>query len=314
MIRIMFSGDDHLSWKNYGGHVDYPQESLYYFKLLTMLAENYGVTYWIGLGDLTYGRFGSLEYRQEVEGELEKQRALVHGNRWIIKGNHDKASYGMTEYEYYLKKGLFRGSERLEFGNALTIHMRDYGDTSPLESLSPGKNILATHGLFTFKNSNLPIYGKANADLDDMAGWYGLDYIISGHIHNEHVLSGYIGKNGQAKPCTVHYIPCLTRPSYLGERTPSKGCVDLVDIKDTGEVQLYTVEIELLPLEKSFDLERIQHNKDVDDRKVDLTDILTTLKSHSINIGNPEDIIMNKQDIPLVYREKAVELLKAGLN
>ena len=40
--RIMFTGDDHLSSRNYGGHYNYPKESLHYFNLLTDIAKKYG--------------------------------------------------------------------------------------------------------------------------------------------------------------------------------------------------------------------------------------------------------------------------------
>lgn len=314
LYRLMISGDDHLSSKNYGGHRDYAQESLDYFIYLRKLAEQYKATHWIGLGDFSYGRFTTLEYRREVEAELDIQNKLLNGRRYVIKGNHDKASYGMTEYEYYLSRGRFKGSERLELGN-LVIDMRDYGDLSGVDVSDGKKHILLTHGFFTFDNTSLPDYG-VSTKLDNKHDWYGLDWILCGHIHEEHVLEGFISNgNGRTAQSRVHYLPCLSRPSYHREQTPVKGAVDFIDVYDDGNYYINRLEIDLLPLEKSFDIEAI--NKEAEHKeaiRIDLSDVVKSLNNHEIAVGNPEDIIMSREDIPLKYRQKAVELLKTGVD
>ena len=110
--KILIYGDIHLSSKNYGGHRDYARESLEYFKKITEAVEKHNISCLIGTGDFTFGRFHSLEYRKAVEDELEKQFKLTNGNRYELKGNHDSATYGMTEYEYYTYKGLLKKSEK----------------------------------------------------------------------------------------------------------------------------------------------------------------------------------------------------------
>ena len=307
--RIMFTGDDHLSSKNYGGHYDYPAESLHYFKMLTGLAKEYGATHWIGLGDFTYGRFGAdLTYRKQVEDELAKQLELMHGNRWIIKGNHDKASSGMTEYEFYAGR-LFRTSEDLELDN-LIIHMKDYGDLSGINTSDGKVHVLATHGLFTFKNSNLPNFG-ASTLLDDKADWFGLPYIICGHIHEEHILQGHIGNGTNAYPTVVHYLPCLSRPAYHGDDTPTKGAISFIDVYDNSALDYKRQEIELLPLGQCFNIQKMTDEKEHSDHiSIDLSDITKNLVERKISAGNPEDVIMAMDDINLKYRKKAVELLK----
>ena len=69
-----------------------------------------------------------------------------------------------------------------------------------------------------------------------------------------------------------------------------------------------------MPIEQSFDVERIKKEKESKEAKrVDLSDVVSGLNNHEISVGNPEDVIMAKADIPLKYREKAIELLKSGL-
>lgn len=117
LATILIYGDIHLNSKNYGGHKDYANESLGYFQKITETAQEIGATHIIGLGDFTFSRFHTLEYRSKVEDELEKQYKLTNGNRFELKGNHDVAGYGMTEYEYYVEKGLLRPSTNLQIGN-----------------------------------------------------------------------------------------------------------------------------------------------------------------------------------------------------
>ena len=307
--RVMFTGDDHLSAKNYGGHYNYPEESLHYFKVLTGFAKEFGVTHWIGLGDFTYGRFGAdLDYRKRVEDELAEQSKVVNGNRWIIKGNHDKASSGMTEYEFYAGR-MFKTSEDLDLGN-LIIHMKDYGDTSGVD-VSDGKvHVIATHGLFTFKNSNLPNFGTA-VELDDKADWFGIPYIICGHIHEEHILQGYVGNGTGAYPTIVHYLPCLSRPAYHGEDTPTKGAVSFIDVYEDGSLQYNRHEFDLLPIGQCFNIQKMDSEKEHKEHiSIDLSDITKNLVEKKISAGNPEDVIMGMEDINIKYRKKAVELLK----
>ena len=307
--RIMFTGDDHLSSRNYGGHYNYPKESLHYFNLLTDIAKQYGVTHWIGLGDFTYGRFGSdLAYRKEVEEALEKQMAVVNGERYMIKGNHDTASSGMTEYEFYAGK-MFKTSCDLEIDN-LIIHMKDFGDISGVNTDDGKTHVIATHGFFTFESTPMNFMGEA-VKLDRKADWFGVPYIICGHIHEEHVINGMINNGKEAYRTVVHYLPCLSRPQYHGEATPETGAISFIDVYDDGSLQYNRHEIELLPIGQCFNVQQIEEAKENNRReRIDLSDITRRLADREISIGNPEDLIMGMSDIKIEYRKKAVELLK----
>lgn len=317
LARILIYGDIHLSSKNYGAHVDYPRETLYYFRLITQKAEEYKATHIIGLGDFTYGRFHSLEYRYAVEKELEKQNEITEGRRYELKGNHDIAPYGMTEYEYYVTKGLLKPSTNLKIGN-VNISMVDYQKHNTWEIIDPSNNdeinVVLAHGYFKFKDTKLPNYGTA-VELDHFVRWYGVDYLICGHIHNHHMFDGLIIKDNIGHRMVVHYLGSMSRPAYREGFMDEDGHLVILTIRDNGEMQYDIDEIKLWPLEKSFNLSKKEEAKKImggNEVTVDISDIVNRLNTHERNIGNPEDIIEAMEGIDPRYKKKAIELLKAG--
>lgn len=317
IANILISGDDHLKSKNHGQHVDYAKESFHYFKMLGDYCASNDITHWIGLGDLSYGRFTSLEYRDMVEEELRRQNDILKGNRWIIKGNHDEASYGMTEYEYFLKKEYFKGSELLQIG-PLNLNMVDYGKykETPILVEATRQNMILTHGYFAFKGGKYD-FGEPVL-LDDMHEWYGCPFIICGHIHQRNVLTGFINDgNGHACKTTIHYLPCLSRPAYMMSGNPEQGQVVVLNVYE-NYINYNEVQIDLLPLEESFNIEGImeeqQKKSAVNSVKVDLKDIVAQLAQYDYSYANPEDVIMAQQNIPDVVKQKACEYLKAAHN
>lgn len=318
LARILIYGDIHLNSKNYGAHVNYPVESLHYFKTITDKVEELKATHLIGLGDLTYGRFHALEYREAVEKELRKQYSLVNGNRYELKGNHDKATYGMTEYEYYINKGLLKKSTNLKIGN-VNISMVDYNQCfqSPILDASNKDeiNIVLAHNFFKFSDTRIANYGNA-IELDYFTKWFGVDYLISGHIHNTEMFEGVIVKGNNGHPMVVHYPGAMTRPSYREGYMDENGTLIMLTIRDNGEMQYDIISIPLWSLDKSFNLhikeEEKEKKEEKERRRVDISDIVEQLDKHERNIGNPEDIIEAMQGIDGRYKKKAIELLKAG--
>ena len=317
LARVLIYGDIHLSSKNYGAHVDYPSESLHYFRLITEKAKELKATHLVGLGDFTFGRFHTLEYRSAVEKELNKQYDLVAGNRYELKGNHDSATYGMTEYEYYIDKGLLKPSNNLKIGN-VNISMVDNGMFHKAEIIDPSKdeeiNVVLAHNYFKFKDTRLPEYGKA-IELDNFTRWFGVDYLIVGHIHNTEMFEGLVVKEGQGHPMVVHYPGCLTRPSYREGHMDLQGELVMLTIRDNGEMQYDILDIDLWDLDKSFNLalKAEEKQKKVEkEERVDISDIVQSLNLHERNVGNPEDIIESMDGVDPKYKKKAIQLLKAG--
>lgn len=318
LARILIYGDIHLSSKNYGAHKDYPRESLHYFREISRVMKERQATHLIGLGDFSYGRFNTLEYRLAVEKELIEQYNFVKGNRFELEGNHDSAGYGMTEYQYYIEKGYLRGSTNFKVGN-VNISMIDYGKTKSTNILTPGVegelNVVLAHDFLKFDDTQMPDYGKA-LRIEDLTHWYGVDYLICGHVHNKEAFEGLMVDGTNGHRMMVHYVGCLTRPSYREGHMDEIGNVVLLTVYDNGEMKYEVVDIPLWSLEDTFNLDAKAAQKEKKAEKearVDISDIVSELAGHERNVGNPEDIIAAMQGVPDKYKEKAISLLKAGL-
>lgn len=315
LARVLIYGDIHLSSKRYGAHRDYPRESLHYFNEITKTMKENNVTHLIGLGDLTFGRFSTLEYRMEVEKLLEEQYSFVNGNRYELEGNHDVAGYGMTEYEYYVKKGYIKPSTNLKIGN-VNISMVDnskYLKTGILDTSNENElNVVLAHDYFKFEDTPMSNYGKA-IRLEDMHNWYGVDYLICGHIHNKAVFEGLMVKDGAGHRMMVHYVGCLTRPSYREGHMDEVGNLVMLTIYDNGEMKYDVIDIPLWSLEETFNLElkaEEYEKKAEKEARLDISDVVAELAGHERNVGNPEDIIEALQGVDEKYKKKAIKLLK----
>lgn len=318
IARLGVYGDIHLNSKNYGAHRDYPKESLEYFSKITEITKNKQLTHLIGLGDFSFGRFHSLEYRLAIEKNLEEQYRLTNGQRYEIKGNHDEAGYGFTERDYYVKKGYLKESSNIVLGN-VNISMIDYGkhDTSDviINDDENHVNIILAHDFFKFSDSSVANYGKA-IELDNYTRWFGVDYILLGHVHKIMKFEGHIVKDELAHKTIVEYLGCMTRPAYREGHMDEKGHMAIITVYDDGNVDIDTEVIELWNLADSFNLEakaKEQANKDEKAARVDISDIVKQLDSHDRSVGNPEDIIQGMKDVDDKYKNKAINLLKMAL-
>lgn len=322
LARILVYGDLHLSSKNYGSHNNYPKESLDILRLITDKASEIQATHIVGLGDFAFGRFHTLEYRTAVEAELEKQYQICSGNRYELKGNHDSAGYGMTEYEYYIGKGLLKPSTNLAFGD-VRITMADYG---ALHKIQPNfeqncTNFLFAHDFLSFKGLPIPNYGKC-VEMDNMTGLFGLDIAVCGHIHTSGQYRGVmVGKSPDgtniSRDVMLDYLGAMTRPAYLGDATDKVGHMLVIKVKDDGYVDYDRLDINLPPIEEIFNLAEIaaKHAKaearEEDKRdRLDVSDIVHSLDEHERAIMNPEDFILSLPGVDERVKTKAIELLK----
>lgn len=322
IAKILLSGDDHLYSKNYGGHVNYPAESLYYFRHVTHTIEQYHCTHYIDTGDFSFGRFHDLEYRKRIEAELEKRLQLTDGRCWNIKGNHDKASYGMTEFEFYENKGMWRPAENLQIGN-LNLNMVNFGahETTPV-CIEQGKvNLIVTHNYYNFDGSSLPVFKGDDGNvintvmLDNFEPWFGVDYIISGHIHEEYVVEGAIIKGGIMHRTMMHYLPCHTRPAYHKDGNAEMGHYVILTVYSDGNIKYETIDVPLLPLEQSFDLAAINAAIEKGEvLKVDLSEVVSRLDNHRIDYGNPIANIMGIQNVAEESKAKAISWLELAMS
>ena len=323
IAKFGITGDPHLDSKDYGGHTAYSEESLEYFKNITKIIEEQGITHYIDTGDFANRRFTNFEYSLAIEKELDKQNRLTDGNRYSIKGNHDEATSGMTQYEYFIERGLLKPARNFVFDNT-TITMLPYRKTKPYTKdemviINDGlhKNIVIAHQYFKFENTKLPKFGEAII-LDNYEQFYGTDYLVCGHIHHILGFEGFIGNElGQTHNCIVHYLGCMMRPAYREDHMDDKGQMAIISIYDDKPCTYDILEIPLWSLEKSFNLEKIVEKKEKEQAKkerIDISDVVAELSSYdSSNIGSPEDIITSKENIDEKYKQAALAYLRKAM-
>ena len=315
--KILIYGDLHLSSKAYGAHRDYPKESLEYLNKITSIAKLNNVDYIVGLGDFTFGRFHSLEYRAAIEKELEEQARITNGNHFELKGNHDEAGYGLTERDFYISKGLLKEPCNLTF-DKVNISMINYGKLDSTDVLIDDNkiNIALAHDFFKFSTSNTLNFGKA-IELDFCHKLFGLDYLVCGHVHKIMEFTGNVfnADKNLAHELKVKYLGCMMRPAYRDGYMDDHGELLLLTITE-DELNTNIINVPLWELKDSFNLELKQeeYNKKADkDARVDISDVVKQLDTHDRNIGSPEDIIAELKDIPEKYKNKAINLLKNAL-
>ena len=326
IATAIVSGDLHLCSRNYGAHRDYPKESLEYLRKFTEIAEKNKATHIIGCGDFTYGRFNSLEYRKAVDDELLKQNEITNGNRYELFGNHDKAGYGLTEWGYYLTRGLIKPATYLKLGG-VNINMVDYVDLKSETFEESEKtnvslveneiNVIICHNYLKFKDSPLPRYGTP-VELDEFSKWYGVDYIICGHIHGQHLIKGSIvSPDGtRSHEAYVHYPGCAMRPAYNKDGMMTEGQLVVLRIFDDGTMEYDVETFPLWSIEDSFNLEtkeKKQKTKEEKEARLNISDIVRDLAEHQSMSLDPIEVINSLQGVDARYKEKAIELLKEAL-
>lgn len=327
VARVGIFGDTHLCDRDYGQHNDYPTESLEYFQTIMNIVRDKFLTHVILTGDFSYGRFKDLSYRIKVDNVLDRLNEMLGGNLYMVKGNHDTASNTMTEYEYYLERGKFHPSTRLHLGKTEFL-MVDYDKEYSKEAIPstiPGmKTIVVAHNWFVFEGQQVPPSAKV-INLTNHPYWFNIEGVISGHIHQNSLVQGFIKKvdpetgrvvdGGGTRKIFAWQLPCWARPQYLSTGNPDAGEFAIAEVYES-RIQLYNEAIQLWPHEKSFNLSLIEQKQDKKEihetHKVDLTDIVNNLTNFSIGYGNPEDMIMGMLDVDIRYRKKAVELLKGN--
>lgn len=273
IATIMVVGDDHLDSNNYGQHLNYPKETLFYQEQLTKIAEEEQVTHYISTGDLVMKKDFSLDYRAEIDKLLTARKNMVEargGEMIYIRGNHDVSLHSITEYDYYANRGAFIPAAKrptLDFKNSagqvvLHLELKDWKCETPCNNIGM-HNILITHGLFTadhVEGETMPNYGTAT-DLTNKADWAGLDYILCGHIHTEHIQEIIIAGHRT----TVHYLPCLARPQYIkkyeeGEQARRQGSVDIIRVYESGLVDVERYAIDFIENRLCFNIEKIYND------------------------------------------------------
>jgi DNA repair exonuclease SbcCD nuclease subunit len=314
-MRILVYGDIHLSTKNRAKHRSYPDESLYYFRFITEQAENLGVDCIIGLGDLSYGNFSNLKFREIFEELLDRQIAQTKGERYELRGNHDISNSGYSEYDFYVSRNKIRPGPSLIEGARADVYTLGYGDAAlysaeggrTLEFDRAKKNIVMFHDFLRFKDSRITGYGDGYI-IEELPGLKNADWFIGGHIHDTLTDTRPGGS-------TLFYPGALARPTVKGG-LPETGAILTIDTdSDDSVVQIY--EVSLLPVEESFDLQRVERVKAEQIRKTELKLVAGELHDAVRGLAGSSrrtalDIIRDNVQISAEVRDKAIEYLVAA--
>jgi len=315
MGKYLIIGDLHLKSGDYGGHVDYANETLDVLGKCLNVAKEKQVTHVILAGDLTYNKFSTLEYRMRVELFFREINKLTSDNLYSIIGNHDKAGYGMTELEYYIEKGVIKHTSYIDEDN-LKIYMIDYGKIGKFKGVEKNNktNIAVLHDYVKFSDTKMPEYGKS-IELDKNLKFLNVDLLVCGHIHDYHSFAGIIyNEESEGKRVGVTYLGSPSRPAYRGEQTDTVGHLMIID-SDTSkdEVLIDEIEIDLIPVTEAFAVEIKQIEKEkrmVKANRVDISDVLKELDSKELFNFSAEEVVNKIEGIDARYKKKALDLLK----
>lgn len=323
IAKVIVVGDQHLLDRNYGQHNDYPEESFEYFSLLPSIVRDEMATHLIIAGDFSYGRFRDLDYRLKVDKVFDVLNQQLGGNLYMVKGNHDKSTSGMTEFEYYLERKKFRPSEKLRIGSTELV-MVDYGNefTEQAKPTEDGhkSTIVIAHNWFTFNGSEVPS-GARCISLTEHPYWFGVSAVLSGHIHEGYTLDGFIRNPGtdSVSKTKLWQLPCWARPQFNPNypETGGVGPYGIINLYENG-FSLSAGAIKLKDLKDSFNMSLVESVKQEKQSRADLKDIVQNLADFTQNsmfqsangFASPEKAIMAMNDVDIKYREKAVELLR----
>lgn len=321
MYNVMIFGDVHLYSKNYGSHVNYPQESIDIFRMLTELAKKYSATHMIGLGDFTMGNIESLRYRSLIEDELYKQNEITNSNRYELRGNHDFSSSNMTDYEYYRYwRKLIKYADYIDVGNT-RIHLVSYGDESKNLEMGDKYNIVCAHNYLRFEDTAMAdFYGNSYIKLDDKYDWFGIDCLFCGHIHEEHEFSGLMYSDitkSNCKEVAVYYPGCPTRPGYK-KNLDNQGHAVILHIDENTEPKIEIVDFDLKPAEEIFtvsetnmrDVVKIMNQQE----SINIDDITDSLCKYNNKFGSIIDAIDSIEGFSQQAKDKAKSLYMQVLN
>lgn len=317
-LKVLIYGDIHLSTRNRARHRSYPDESLHYFEFITDQAEALGVDCIVGLGDLTYGNFVNLKYREIVEELLDRQLRQTKGRRYELQGNHDISAGGYSEYDFYTSRGKIKTAERI-VGEHVVIDMLNYGDPAKytveggltIDQDPAKKHIVLCHDFLQFRDSKLRGYGEPYI-IEELVGLKGADWIICGHIHDMLSDRGMVyGGNS----CNLLYPGAMTRPVTKGE-IMEKAAIIVIDT-DAEQDCVSIYEVQLLPVEVSYDLQRVEKDKAEKARKQELVLVAGELRDAIRNIApdggrrTAYDIIRDNRQVSIEVRDKALEYLQS---
>lgn len=253
--RGLVVADLHLSDKYSGRHVDYFRDCIEFLEKITETIKVYKITHLILTGDL-FGRTteknlqsrDSLLYVMKV---FQVWNQMTNGNVYSVLGNHD-ISHKLTDFQLLVSLGLLKRVPFVDVG-AVRFHLIDYGDHKRAVDIDSSKyNVAVMHANLQIEGITTWFRGgNDGVELSSLDNLYGVDFVISGHIHNPSIR--LVETSIKDKTVQLFYPGNGTRPKY--ERDLWDKCYGVIlETTATDDVNFKLVEYKLRPVEEVFQL------------------------------------------------------------
>lgn len=335
--KVLIMGDTHFSEVFVGSHKNYLAENIWLMKdILKKVGTD--TTGLIFLGDV-FGvreqRIKSLVYRsnlltffKRLKMQLERNNAKMGYGRdnallSSVKGNHDHSGVdNITEFEFFIEQGMFDNPRYVDLENQeglkTRLHFVNYGDEKKtLEIAEKGgvSNVILGHGEYIIKDkTNWFQYGANAVNIADMENYWGIDLIISGHIHtpSQQFDSTVMANNEVIKL----FYP--GSPSRVSERVEDVYYVEMM-VNSIGDVEVEVKDFGLPPVAKVF-LDKdelvgdlgvgVETSEDFNNRNRKLKEILDEIISSRISQGNLLEQVDKIPSVSEVARNRAKQYLQ----
>lgn len=292
--KIMIIGDLHFSDVFTGKHKNYLKNCCRVLRDITERVEANKPSCLILLGDIIGWNETNIKSRSVFAFfcRIIKQWNAVCPVV-VVQGNHDTKGY--PDFLFLEEFGLFRNPKQLDYYNddgnlEVRFHIVNYGDEDrELELAENGaSNVVLGHQNYTINGVTTWYASADGVELGRLTNFNGVDYVISGHIHNPSP-DIYHTQMDDGSSCFLLYPGCPTRP--IKEKQMYESCwIVWLEYKGS-ETDLRTETWELQPSSELFDDNIIEERsqEDVEElmRKEALHGVLEDLLKFRMTGGDP---------------------------
>lgn len=225
--KVVVFGDRHIEDIYRGRHKNYRKNCVDCMDLTTEVVKEEEPDLYVETGDFI-GVRRDISWIAEDRELLEKTANFLSGLGCpvvINTGNHDiHGGTKKNDYVYLSNQGYFYRPQQFEEENQsvvkietskedmpIYLHFVKYGcDDIPLKAIPNALNIAITHGDFKLGTKEISMNPDA-IDLITHEPFFGMDYIINGHIH-EPMEQAIEFKFANGKMCHFLNLGCMARP------------------------------------------------------------------------------------------------------
>lgn len=291
--KVMIVGDLHFSDVFTGRHKNYLENCCEVLGQLTKMIEERKPSVVVLEGDIIGWNETNIKSRQVFSMFC---RTLKEWNSIAkvvcVQGNHDTKGY--PDYLFLKEFGLISNPEYFDYCTPngdleVRFHIVNYGDEHrQLDIAENASNVVLGHNNYTINGVTTWYSAGDGIELNSLENFCGVDYVISGHIHNPSpdVYPAYMKDEST---CNLIYPGCPTRP--IREKN-MYDAVWIVGLEYNGTSTDLSLDIwELRPSEELFD-DNIIEDRDEDDeaelmRKQALQGVLSDLLTYRMAGGDP---------------------------